>query len=101
MNLTFHPEAREEYLAAAHYYADCQEGLESRFVAAIESALQRIDEAPERWRVFEEDVRRNLVHVFPYAILYSIESDDSILIIAVMHCSREPGYWRARIRRPD
>jgi hypothetical protein len=49
------------------------------------------------WRVFEEDIRRYLVRVFPYAILYSVE-DDYVLIIAVMHLSREPGYWKDRLK---
>src|ERR1043166_4965608 len=98
MRYEFHREALEEYDAAAHYYADCQEGLELRFVAAVESAIRRILEAPDRWRVFEEDVRRCLTHVFPYAILYTVEPEGYILIIAVMHCRREPGYWRNRLQ---
>lgn len=39
-------------------------------------------------------MRRCLTRVFPYGVLYSIE-EDSVLILAVMHCSREPGYKRA------
>ncbi len=29
--------------------------------------------------------------------------EDRILIVAVMHCSREPGYWKERVREkpPD
>ena len=99
MRYEFHPAALEEFDAAAHYYADCQEGLELRFVEAVESAVRRIVEAPERWRTFEEDVRRCLTKVFPYAVLYTIEPEGYILIIAVMHCEREPGYWRQRLRR--
>jgi hypothetical protein len=41
------------------------------------------------------ETRRVLVHVFPYAVLYSIE-DGFVYIVAVMHCSREPGYWKTR-----
>jgi toxin ParE1/3/4 len=33
---------------------------------------------------------------FPYGVLYTIEAE-FILIVAVMHCSREPGYWKRRI----
>ena len=33
---------------------------------------------------------------FPYAVLYSTEPQ-YILILAVMHHRREPGYWRDRI----
>jgi len=96
MRHEFHPEALEEYEDAARYYAGCQNGLELRFIACVESAFRQISNAPARWRPFEEDVRRCLVHVFPYAVLYSTESD-YVLIIAIMHCSRKPGYWRHRI----
>jgi hypothetical protein len=34
--------------------------------------------------------------VFPYAVLYTIESD-YVLIIAVMHCHRKPDYWHSRL----
>jgi hypothetical protein len=50
-------------------------------------------------RLVNEDVRRCLAHIFPYAILYTIEAD-YILIVAVMHLSREPGYWKDRLRQP-
>lgn len=43
----------------------------------------------------EEDVRRRLTPVFPYAVLYTVE-DTHVLILAVMHCHRKPGYWRKR-----
>ena len=96
MKYEFHPEALDEFEAAAKFYAECQNGLELRFIACVEAALRQVSEYPGRFRPFEEDVRRCLVHVFPYAILYSVEADFA-LIIAVMHCSREPGYWRHRI----
>jgi toxin ParE1/3/4 len=97
MRYEFHPEALQEFEEAARYYAGRQPGLELRFIECVESALRQISEAPTRWRPFVEDVRRCLVRVFPYAVLYSIESD-YVLIIAVMHCSREPGYWRHRLK---
>jgi plasmid stabilization system protein ParE len=97
MKYEFHPEALAEYDEAARYFAGCQPGLELRFIEAVEHAVHQILESPEQWRVFEEDVRRSLTHVFPHAILCTIERD-YILIIAVMHCSREPGYWRHRTK---
>ena len=38
----------------------------------------------------------NFLLVFPYGILYTIERD-FVLIVAVMHLSREPEYWRHRL----
>ena len=97
MRCEFHPDALAEYEEAARYYAGCQEGLDLRFMASVEAVVQQLATAPERWRIVEQDIRRCLTKVFPYAILYSIESD-RVLIIAVMHCHREPGYWRARLQ---
>jgi plasmid stabilization system protein ParE len=97
MRFEFHPEALAEYEDAARYYAGCQDGLELRFIAAVEHAVQGIIETPERWLVLEDDIHRCLTRVFPYAVLYSIEPD-YVLIIAVMHSHREPGYWRKRIK---
>jgi toxin ParE1/3/4 len=96
MRFEFHPEALTEYEDAARHYAGCQDGLELRFMAAVERVIQQIIEAPDRWPVLEEDIRRCLTRVFPYAVLYSIEPD-YVLIISVMHSHREPGYWRRRI----
>lgn len=95
MRFEFHPEALAEYEDAARYYSECQPGLEIRFIATVEHAIQQIIDAPEAWRILEEDVRWHLTRVFPYAVLYTIEKD-FVLIIAVMHCHREPGYWRDR-----
>jgi toxin ParE1/3/4 len=95
MKYQFHPEALVELEESADFYAERQRGLEVRFIDAVYSAIHGACEAPERWRVFDGDIRRVLVHVFPYAVLYSIE-DGFLYIIAVMHCSREPGYWKNR-----
>ncbi len=98
MRFEFHPEALDEYQDAARYYANCQAGLELRFMDCVESAIRKIVATPERWRQFKHEVRRFLTPVFPYAVLYAIESD-YVLIIAVMHCHREPGYWRHRLKQ--
>lgn len=95
MKCRFHPEALAEFDAATTYYASCQPRLEQRFINAVQEAIQRVLVAPEQCRRFDGEIRRILVHVFPYAILYSIEVD-FIYIIAVTHCSRSPGYWKGR-----
>jgi hypothetical protein len=46
MRVEFHPEALEEYDAAAHFYARQQSGLDLRFIASVENALGVILEDP-------------------------------------------------------
>jgi hypothetical protein len=96
MRFDFHHEALDELHGAAHRYNLNQKGLGLRFIASVEETIDRILEAPSRWKILEADVRRCLTRVFPYAVLYTVEPD-FILIIAIMHCHREPGYWRSRI----
>lgn len=96
MRFEFHPDALREYDEAAHYYASCRPRLEVRFMAAVEETIARVVQAPERWPVIEGAVRRCLTRVFPYVVLYTIEPD-YLLIVAVMHSHREPGYWHGRM----
>ncbi|HKY44440.1 MAG TPA: type II toxin-antitoxin system RelE/ParE family toxin [Pyrinomonadaceae bacterium] len=98
MRYEFHPAALEEYRQAALSYAEREQSVALQFVASVEDAIARIVEAPRRWRVVDEDVRRCLTRVFPFGILYTIE-DNFLLIVAVMHFSREPDYWKSRIKK--
>ncbi len=96
MRYEFHPEALHEYREATAWYAKRELRVAIEFVDAVEDAIERILESPTRWRIIEDDIRRCLTRVFPYAILYTIESE-FLLIVAVMHCSREPNYWQKRM----
>jgi toxin ParE1/3/4 len=95
MRYVFHPEALIEYAEAVQYYAEKQTGTAQAFINAVEDAILRIKEFPARYVVIDEDVRRCATSKFPYAVLYTIEQD-YILILAVMHCSRDPEYWKER-----
>jgi toxin ParE1/3/4 len=45
----------------------------------------------------DSQVRRCLIHRFPYGVIYALNEEESeIFILAVMHLHREPGYWSER-----
>ena len=96
MRLDFHPEALLEFEEAITFYNERGRDLGRRFAREVRVTTGKIEATPERWRVIESDVRRCLVRVFPYAVLYAVERD-CILILAVMHARRQPGYWRCRL----
>jgi toxin ParE1/3/4 len=96
MRYVFHPEALIEYSEAVKYYAEQRTEVAQVFINAIEDTVYRIRESSDRYVVIDEDVRKCMTRKFPYGILYTIEQD-YILILAIMHCSREPGYWKNRI----
>ena len=95
MKYVFHPEALKEYADAVRNYTEQRTEVAQAFINAIEDAVYRVRESPTRYNAIDDDVRRCMTRRFPYGILYTIEQD-YILILAVMHCSREPGYWKSR-----
>lgn len=95
MRYVFHPEALNEYAEAVQYYTEQRVEVAQAFINAIEDTVYRIRESPASYAAIDEDVRRCMARKFPYGVLYTIEQD-YILILAVMHCSREPGYWKSR-----
>jgi plasmid stabilization system protein ParE len=95
ISVDFDPDARAEFLEAVNYYEDCQAGLGRRFRIAVEAAVQSVAETPFRYRVLHAPFRRYLLTNFPYSIIYCIEPEN-ILIIAIAHTKRKPGYWIKR-----
>ncbi len=96
MRVEFHPEAEDEFAEAAQFYKQRGHTLGQRFARELWSTIDRVVATPERWRVIEGDVRKCVVRVFPYGVLYTIEAD-FILIVAIAHGKRQPGYWRHRL----
>ena len=68
--------------AAALHYETQQEGLGTALLAEVEKTFGRISELPLAARTIRGDLRRRLVHRFPYYILYRVKGDD-VLVVAV------------------
>ena len=99
---SFHPEALFEYAEATNYYLhEASTRVADRFVTTVEFAVAALVADPTRWRVVEEpEIRRYVFSRFPFVIYYRWEPQyERVTIYAVMHCSREPGYWHHRIER--
>ncbi|MBN1602716.1 MAG: type II toxin-antitoxin system RelE/ParE family toxin [Chitinispirillaceae bacterium] len=87
--------AELEMLDAARFYELQATGLGGDFLNKIEQAIKDISEDPEKWPTIHVQIRRRLIHRFPYALLYRIDPDE-VLIIATMHLHRHPDYWIGR-----
>lgn len=96
-NIDFHPEAEEEMIASAEYYDSKSEGLGNKFLDEVEAGLKQILINPYGWPIHTEQVRRYLLHRFPFCLLFQVYAD-RIYILAVMHLHREPNYWKHRLK---
>ncbi len=97
MTHSIHPEADAELTAAIVDYARIDPRLGAEFYHEVERVIREICLQPKRFRQIDPPVRRALTGKFPYAIVF-FERPQGILILAVMHGMRRPGYWRSRGR---
>ena len=79
MEVIFSKYAKLELEDATLFYELEFEGLGQRFKEEVKKAAIRVSEYPKAWSVERGDVRKCLLHRFPYKLLYSIE-DDHIFI---------------------
>ena len=91
------PPAHAEVDAAASWYEQRQAGLGLRFVDAVDHVLKRIRDAPLQFPSISIEVRRALLHTFPYAVYFRV-TEERIVILAVLHLHRDPRTWRERAR---
>ena len=81
---------------ALAWYGSQSPVLERRFLEEIGKGRARIAEYPNAWHPLGEGVRQFRLERFPYGLIYVITASE-IVVMAVAHLHREPGYWRDRI----
>ncbi len=97
MRLQFLDIAAVEFDEAVAYYEVARVGLGEDFRGDVATGLQRIQNHPMAWRPLGPELRRYRLRRFPYGLIYHV-SEDQLLIVAVAHLHRRPGYWRDRLR---
>lgn len=91
----FHGDARLEFLDGVSYYEAIQVGLGERFRQAIEAAVVLAASLPFAGSPHLHGTRRVFPKKFPYSIVYLV-GESEIVIFAVAHFKRKPGYWKSR-----
>lgn len=94
-SLSLRPEAEEDIREAYSYYQQCRVGLGNDFLESIENAFEKILANPKIYCETHNSLRRLFIKRFPFGIFYKIIGD-SILVIAVIHTSRDPDLWQQR-----
>ncbi len=97
MKYSFLTPARHELEEAIEFYNQRREDLGYEFAEEVERTIERILAHPRAWHPLSPRTRRCLTRRFPYGVIYQIR-DDEILIVAVMHLRRRPGYWKDRVK---
>src|SRR5947209_17377980 len=92
----FHPRAIEEACAARRHYARVSVRLAARFVAALDAAVASVEANPAGHPPHSHGTRVCRLGRFRYLLVFLELPPDRVLVIAVSHSHRRPGYWRRR-----
>ena len=91
----FHPEASAELEEALAFYESRVAGLGKSFAAEVQRTVTLIRQFPDTGFPVGPSRQRVLVPRFPYSVVYK-RNQESIVILAISHQRRRPGYWRQR-----
>lgn len=94
------PEAEREILDAMLWYEDRQAGLGESFYQRVRQVILAVGRTPLRFPLYEaaklrREFRRAPVDRFPYYVVFEARASET-LVVAVVHASRRPAYWRDR-----
>lgn len=99
MNFRFLEGARDEFKVAVDYYDRQRRGLGDELETEVFAAIERASHDPTSYESFDAGIYRIPVQRFDYNIFYVVVEADTLVIAAVMHNRRRPGYWKRRLRR--
>ena len=99
----YHPSARDELRDAILYDEAERAGRGIDLEEAVRRVILRIQMFPQSapsWPRMEvsHEIRRARVKHHPYLVVYAV-LPDQLVVLAIAHTSRKPGYWRDRIER--
>ncbi|MEA3355754.1 MAG: type II toxin-antitoxin system RelE/ParE family toxin [Candidatus Bipolaricaulota bacterium] len=95
LQVRLRPEAEQDVEEEARWYEQQKEGLGQEFIDQVLLTVRSIGEQPALYPRVLRNVRRALIHRFPFGIYYRVE-EEYIVVVAVMHGSRSPQRWKRR-----
>lgn len=96
MRATFLLPAQAEVDEAVAYFDAQHAGLGDRFEADLLATVHSVTERPLSGKLIGGRVRKMRFRTFRYNVIY-VPDPDEIVIIAVAHHRRRPGYWHSRL----
>ena len=96
MRVRFHPEARGELRLALGWYYERSPLSATAFAHAVDNAVSRIMKSPNSCPLADQGARKLVLQRFPFGIFY-LTLEAEIVIVAVAHQKRRPGYWSNRV----
>ena len=98
--VVFHRLAGQEYDRVKKSYGAQRAGLDADFEAELNRAVERIAANPLGGAAYRKRFRWVRVRRFSYVLYYFVIDPSQVLVLALAHARRRPGYWIGRLHRP-
>lgn len=89
------PAAQEDVREAASWYGERDAALGQQFVSALSDGIAQIVQFPESSPRVHGEIRRLLLHRFPYCVFYLVEPSGPV-VLGCFHARRDPKAWQRR-----
>jgi toxin ParE1/3/4 len=93
--LVFSKDSNYDLRDAVDFYDSKQSGLGDRFFSNLSEKIEKIKSNPLHYAIRYKEVRCAKIDNFPFMVHF-IVSDDDIIIIGIIHTSRNPQLWKER-----
>lgn len=97
MKVEYHPLTTSDLNHAVTYYNRQQSGLGDQLRTEVYASIERVLASPAQFSVVSKDIRRCLVHRFPFAVLFRVVSEDTLRVLVIRHHRREPNFGLGRL----
>jgi mRNA-degrading endonuclease RelE of RelBE toxin-antitoxin system len=87
--------ALEDLDIAFSWYSEIHVELAKDLVFKFKEALSKIELNPFLSQNLSSGFRKVNLHRFPYKLIFEI-NDTEIIVVALAHHKRKPGYWKNR-----
>lgn len=88
--------AENEVDEAVAYFDEQRPGLGDRFEQDLFATINFLVDHPLSGKLINERVRMFRLRTFRYNVIY-VNDEVEIIVVAVAHYRRRPGYWHSRL----
>ena len=96
MRVRFLRPASVEVDEAVTYFDEQREGLGDRFERDLQEAIAFSTAHPSSGKPLSRRTRKLRLRTFPYDVI-DVAEPDELIVVAIAHHRRRPGYWLNRL----
>jgi len=97
LRLVIRKDAEADIAEGCDWYELKRSGLGNKFIEEVSATIDAVHAEPLRFPVIHRQLRRAIVHRFPYGVFF-LRRSDAVIVVAVIYLGRNPRWFHGRVR---